>query len=158
MDALSDEPPAEAALIRKALRRARLSGREAARRSGLSETRWRQIANGYQEVGRGVRVTTQAPDDTLARVAQVLGITSAELREARRGEAADLLDELTGPPASPSSNTPGAEGQQVEAIAALLATLSPEARDQVLSRFGRQTVDGAAAENPPEGVEHRRAV
>lgn len=157
MDAQSTEPPAEAALIRKALRRARLSGREAARRVGLSETRWRQIANGYQDVGKGVRVATQAPDETLVRIAQVLDITSAELREFGRGTTADLLDELTGRPAPSNLNSPDAEGQQVEAITALLATLTPEAREQVLSRFNRPPTGETGPADTSGDTRHRRA-
>jgi len=156
MDALSPEPPAEAVLIRKALRRARLSGREAARRAGLSETRWRQIANGYQDVGKGVRVATQAPDDTLVRVAEVLGISSAELREAGRGDAADLIDELAGPP-TPAS-TPGAGGDpRIAAIATLLADLPPEAQDEVLRQVGLAGPQPTRQEEVPEAPRRRRA-
>jgi hypothetical protein len=156
MDAQTPEPPPEAVLIKEALRRARLSGREAARRAGLSETRWRQIVNGYQDVG-GVRIAVNAPDETLVRMAQVVNLTSDQLRQANRGPAAELLDELAGPP-TPAS-TPGAPGSdaQVEAITALLATLTPEAREQVLSRFGRQAAEGTAPTDAPGGAWHRRA-
>lgn len=156
MDAQTPQPPAEAVLIKEALRRARLSGREAAKRAGLSETRWRQIVNGYQDVG-GVRIPVTAPDETLVRMAQVVSLTSDQLRHAGRSIAADLLDELAAPPTAAS--TPGASGgdAQVEAITALLATLTPEARDQVLSRFGHQAADRTAPADTPGDIRHRRA-
>jgi hypothetical protein len=137
MDAQTPEPPAEAALIKKALRRARLSGREAARRSELSETRWRQIVNGYQDVGRGIRAEVTAPDETLARMAHAVGVTPDELREAGRSDAADLLVELAGPPASASTPGAYASDPRVDAIATLLAGLPPEAQEEVLRRMGR---------------------
>ncbi len=47
-------PPPWGALITAALRQAGLSAREAARRAGLSEGRWRQITSGYQVVSAGM--------------------------------------------------------------------------------------------------------
>lgn len=90
-------------------------------------------------------------------MAQVVSLTSDQLREAGRSAAAELLDELAGPP-TPAS-TPGAPASdaQVEAIAALLATLSPEAREQVLGRFGHQTPDGTAPADAPGDTWQRRA-
>ncbi|MFJ8143284.1 helix-turn-helix domain-containing protein [Streptomyces sp. NPDC096013] len=142
MNAQTPEPPAEAALIKEALRRARLSGREAARRAGLSETRWRQIVNGYQDVG-GVRIPVNAPDETLVRMAQVVSVSSDQLRQAGRGTAAELLDELAAPPTPASAPGAADSNAQIEAITALLATLSPEAREQVLSRFNRPAASDA---------------
>nr|WP_107120770.1 helix-turn-helix transcriptional regulator [Streptomyces corchorusii] len=135
MDAHTPNPPPEAALIKEALRRSRLSGREAARRAGMSETRWRQIVNGYQDI-KGVRVAVQAPDETLARVAQAVGITSDQLRQVDRNTAADLLDELAAPPTPASTPGSAAINPQIDAIATLLATLPPEAQDEVLRRVG----------------------
>ncbi|MEH0579013.1 helix-turn-helix transcriptional regulator [Streptomyces sp. B21-108] len=157
MDAQTPAPPPEAVLIKEALRRVRLSGREAAKRAGMSETRWRQIVNGYQDVG-GVRIAVSAPDETLTRMAQVVGLTSDQLRHADRATAAELLDELAGPPTPASTPGAPASNAQVEAITALLATLTPEAREQVLSRFERQAADGATQTNTPGEVGHRRAV
>ncbi|MEU0059868.1 helix-turn-helix transcriptional regulator [Streptomyces sp. NPDC006334] len=154
MDAQTPQPPTEAVIIKQALRRARLSGREAARRAGLSETRWRQIVNGYQDVG-GVRIGVIAPDETLVRMAQVVGLTSDQLREAGRESAADLLDELAEPPtASPPGAT--ASSAQVEAIAALLATLPPESQDEVL-RLSGLTAPPNAHGGETSAPRHRRA-
>ncbi|MFF5668876.1 hypothetical protein ACFY8S_01850 [Streptomyces hygroscopicus] len=68
-------------------------------------------------------------------MAQVVGLTSDQLRQAGRGPAADLLDQLTTPPTPASAPQAPESNAQVEAIAALLASISPEARAEVLSRF-----------------------
>ncbi|WTN22082.1 helix-turn-helix domain-containing protein [Streptomyces canus] len=156
MDAKTPEPPAEAVLIKEAVRRARLSGREAARRAGLSETRWRQIVNGYQDVG-GMRIPVTAPDETLVRMAEVVSLTPEQLRQAGRSAAAELLDELAAPPTAASTPGAPASNDQVEAIAALLATLTPEARDQVLSRFDRAPAGEIGPAGTSEDTGRRRA-
>jgi DNA-directed RNA polymerase specialized sigma24 family protein len=102
-------------------------------------------------------VATQAPDETLVRVAQVLGITSAELREAGRSEAADLFDELAGPPSPASAPGTAAGNPQVDAIAALLATLPPEAQDEVLRRVGLAAPQPAQGEKEAPSSRRRRA-
>ena len=68
------QPPPEAALIaaRLAARVPHMSRREAARRAGISETRWRQIENGIIRV-RGADYPEVAPAGTLARIALVVG-------------------------------------------------------------------------------------
>lgn len=83
-------PPPEGALIIAALKRRRLSARAAAPQAGISETRWRQITSGYQTVS-GQRIPVRAPDDTLARMAQVAGVTPEQLTDADRPEAAEEL-------------------------------------------------------------------
>jgi hypothetical protein len=156
MDAQTPQPPPEAVVIKDALRRARLSGREAARRAGLSETRWRQIVNGYQDVG-GVRIPVTAPDETLVRMAQVVSVTSDQLRQAGRSPAAELLDELAKPPTPASTPEASASNAQIEAITALLATLTPEAREQVLSRFNHPAVSEADTATVSDNSRHREA-
>ena len=84
-------PPPWGALLTKALSRAKLSAREAARRAGISEGRWRQIAGGYQVVSAGVYAPVRGPADTLARMAAVVGVTPAQLRRAGRPDAASAL-------------------------------------------------------------------
>ena len=75
----------------KALAGAKLSAREAARRAGISEGRWRQIAGGYQVVSAGVYAPVRGPAQTLARMAAVVGVTPAQLTEAGRPDAARAL-------------------------------------------------------------------
>lgn len=156
MDTQTPEPPPEATLIKEALRRARLSAREAARRAGISETRWRQIANGYQDVGKGMRVPTTGPADTLARMAQVAGVTADQLRQAGRDDAADELVELESQAVAAPAGF--ASDPQIDAIAALLATLPPEAQDEVLRRMRRENPTAAPAQETDDArSRHRRA-
>jgi transcriptional regulator with XRE-family HTH domain len=84
-------PPPWGALITAALRQAGLSAREAARRAGLSEGRWRQITSGYQVVSAGSYATVRGPAATLARMASVAGVTPAQLEQAGRADAAAVL-------------------------------------------------------------------
>ncbi len=85
------EPPPWGALITAALASEGISAREAARRAGLSEGRWRQITAGYQVVSPGVYAHVRGPAGTLARMAAVVGITPAQLRTAGRDDAARVL-------------------------------------------------------------------
>ena len=84
-------PPPWGVLMTRALVRAKLSAREAARRAGISEGRWRQIAGGYQVVSAGVYAPVHGPAGTLARMAAVAGVTPAQLRRAGRPDAARAL-------------------------------------------------------------------
>lgn len=85
------EPPPWGTLIVAALRSAGLSAREAARRAGISEGRWRQITGGYQVVSPGVYARVRGPAGTLARMAAVAGVTAPELSAAGRDDAAAAL-------------------------------------------------------------------
>lgn len=89
-------PPEEGVLIERLRKDARpsLSVREAARRAGFSEGRWRQIAKGYNQASKEVRVPVRAPAETLARMARVVGATPDQLREVGREDAADELERL----------------------------------------------------------------
>lgn len=79
-------------LIQTGLKRAGISARKAAKLAGISEGRWRQIANGYQTVSRGVHIPVRkAPADTVARMAHVVGIAPEQLEEADRADAAEEL-------------------------------------------------------------------
>ncbi len=84
-------PPPWGALITSALREAGLSAREAARRAGISEGRWRQIASGYQVVSAGVYAPVRGPARTLARMAAVAGLSPGQLEQAGRADAAAAL-------------------------------------------------------------------
>jgi hypothetical protein len=68
-----------------------MSAREAARRAGISEGRWRQIAGGYQVVSPGVYAQVRGPAATLARMATVAGVTPAQLTAAGRDDAARVM-------------------------------------------------------------------
>jgi len=85
------EPPAWGVLLAAALREACMSAREAARRAGISEGRWRQIAGGYQVVSPGVYAHVRGPAATLARMAKVAGVTPDQLTAAGRDDAAIVM-------------------------------------------------------------------
>jgi hypothetical protein len=88
-------PRPEGVLIKTALEamKPKLSVRKAAPLAGIGEARWRQIVNGYQTVS-GTHVEVRAPDDTLARMAMVVGVTPEQLEGVNRAEAADELRAL----------------------------------------------------------------
>ncbi|MBB3035567.1 helix-turn-helix domain-containing protein [Hoyosella altamirensis] len=87
------DAPAEARLIRRtrAAQIPKLSIRRAAELAGISEGRWRQIESGFQWVRAGDKARVDAPPETLARMASVLGISARELKEAGRSDAASFL-------------------------------------------------------------------
>jgi transcriptional regulator with XRE-family HTH domain len=89
------DPQPEGKLITDARKRARLSGREAARRAGISEGRWRQIVNGYMVVTKGVySPVVGAPAETIARMAQSVDVTPEQLASVDRPDAAEELRRL----------------------------------------------------------------
>lgn len=96
MPAMSDKPmaPPEGELIRSARKSAGLSIREAARRAGFSEGRWRQIESGYQSVQKGVFIPSPGPANTVARMARVVDLTPEALDEKGRADAAEELRKL----------------------------------------------------------------
>lgn len=55
-----------------------MSAREAARRAGISEGRYRQIEAGYQSVGGGQRFAVNVPAGTAIAVARAVGLDPAE--------------------------------------------------------------------------------
>lgn len=141
------EPPREAALIDAARRRVKLSIREAARRAALSDARWRQITSGYQTVS-GEQIPVKAPAETLARMAQVLGVSGDELVRAGRKDAAEALEEITPLPQEPS--TASGYVPPVDAVYAILASLPVEAQMEVVRRLAREN---PAAVRPSDGHE-----
>ena len=82
----------EGALIQGAAERTRQSARQLAANAGISDARWRHIVNGYQPVGRGEAIAVVAPSATLARMARVVGVSSDQLRQVGRSDAADVLE------------------------------------------------------------------
>lgn len=137
-NATRPQAPHEAALLQAALKRSRMSARSAASKAGISDARWRQIVSGYQSVS-GSYIPVRAPAETLARMAQVVGVTAEELATAGRHDAAEALNDLE-VLSPPQASAVYASDPHIEAIAALLATLPPEAQDEVLRRVGRTDI------------------
>lgn len=67
---------------------------EAARRAEISDSRWRQICQGYQMVNGNPVPIKPAPAETIARMARVVGVAGFQLREKGRPDAADALQEI----------------------------------------------------------------
>lgn len=104
MDKRPQQRP-EGELIARALKRSRLSQRQAASQAELSEGHWRAIVKGYRTVSAGVEVAVRGPAETIARMAQVVGVTPDQLEEAGRADAAEELRGLLAPePAAASSD------------------------------------------------------
>lgn len=90
MDERPEAPP-EGKLLAEALERSGMSIRLAAKRAGISYGRWRQIATGYQNVSAGSYAAVRGPAGTVARMAEVVGVTPEELEGAGRRDAAAEL-------------------------------------------------------------------
>lgn len=87
----------EGKLIADAQKRLNISSRKAAAQVGMSDTRWRNVVNGYQAVGRGDQIKITAPADTLARMASVVGVTPEQLIEVGREDAANVYGDMFDP-------------------------------------------------------------
>jgi hypothetical protein len=122
----------------KALAGAKLSAREAARRAGISEGRWRQIAGGYQVVSAGVYAPVHGPAQTLARMAAVVGVTPAQLTEAGRPDAAKAL--------ASSGPDPGHE-----LLLQRVREMNPEQARELLAAIAMQLGIRLPAEEPETG-------
>lgn len=132
----------EGALIAEGLKRTRLSQRKAAERAGISEVRFRAIMHGYQTVAAGQYIAVKGPSDTVARIAQVLGITPEQLDEAERPDAAEDLRTLlrdqpgkaTGVPQEPGEEDDGVLAAIETALDRLVAARQAELREQMRER------------------------
>jgi hypothetical protein len=121
------QPPSLGELLDHALKRSKLTQNAAAAAAGISGPRWRQIANGY-ETKAGMRIPVVGPDETVARMALAVGVTSDALRAAGRDGAANELEDMVEEfnPDNPFAKTEVAEG---------LATYSNE---ELLSEVARR--------------------
>lgn len=125
-------PPPEARLIAEARAALfpRLSMRQASLRAGISETRWRQIESGRIRI-RGEDYPEVAPADTLARMAQVVGLKPDDLARVGRLNAAAALAELQ----KRDRVRDGRAREEAARLAALVPGLSDKARRQLAERI-----------------------
>ncbi|AUI63000.1 helix-turn-helix transcriptional regulator [Amycolatopsis sp. BJA-103] len=65
-------------LLRRARTRLKLSGREAARRAGISESRWRQLETGTQPSDSAEPAAVGTTPETVLKVAKVVGLDERE--------------------------------------------------------------------------------
>lgn len=84
-------------LLERAREARHVSKREAAKRAGISEGRWRQIVTGYQSVGRGMTVPVKTTPQTLRAMAAAVGADPAAVL------AAAGFDPSSEPPPTPLS-------------------------------------------------------
>ncbi|MGW1740504.1 helix-turn-helix domain-containing protein [Nocardia sp. NPDC001965] len=100
--------------VQQAREAAPLSKREAAKRAGISESRWRQLELGWERV-RGIVVDVRTTPETIARMASAVGLDINEMLE-----LAGFNPEVVG--ATP-------QGLGVETVD--VSGLSPESVDKV---------------------------
>jgi hypothetical protein len=141
------EPPPWGALITAALASEGISAREAARRAGLSEGRWRQITGGYQVVSPGVYAQVRGPAATLARMASVVGVTPAQLRGAGRDDAATAL-------AGQRDRKP-ADAETLERVKAMDTEQARELLATIAVQLGISLPAAAAHRSDEDDAEHR---
>lgn len=116
------DPPPEGAVIEAARRHAGISVREAARRAGISEGWWRQVARGYQTLSGGGFGPVRAPAETIARMARAAGATPGDL-DGCRPDAAAVLAQVTS--ARVASAAAPDEAVRAHLYAALAAVNAP---------------------------------
>ena len=94
------QPPPEAQLIAELREKPpKMSQGEAARRAGISPTRWRQIEYGVRHFRGDVYPEPPAPAAILAKMAHAVGATPEQLTERGRADAAGELAALLASPA-----------------------------------------------------------
>jgi transcriptional regulator with XRE-family HTH domain len=93
---LQPGPPAEARLIQRGREAAvpEMSRRQAAVKAGISASQWSDVERGQKKAGPGVVVPVKATPETLARMAQVAGVSADDLAAAGRADAAAELRAL----------------------------------------------------------------
>jgi hypothetical protein len=135
------DPPPWGAAIAAACAQAGLSARAAARQAGISEGRWRQITSGYQVVKPGEYSAVRGPAPTVARMAEVAGLTPAQLRAAGRDDAARLL-------AAPATGNAG------ELLRRIRAMDGDQAREVLAQIAGALLVSVAGEAGAGQGAAH----
>ncbi|MFJ2178949.1 helix-turn-helix domain-containing protein [Streptomyces sp. NPDC087851] len=132
------QPRPEGELIKRAMKRKRLSARKAATAAGMSEGRWRQIVNGYQHVSAGQTMAVTGPADTVARMALVVDLAPEDLAGVGREDAAEELRILVAEkpaapaPASPEKMIGELEPWQQDVIAGALSERPRSPRERAL--------------------------
>lgn len=126
----------EGRLLAEALKLSKLSARKAATLAEMSDGRWGQIVRGYQTMGNEVYAPVRAPADTLARMAQVVGVTPEQLEEAGRADAADELRALMTP--DETAPTEDASGEDLVKLGRELIEQGKRLEEQGMRMLGKQ--------------------
>lgn len=116
---VTDEQWEAGARIQRA--RGTMSIREAARRAGISEARWRHIEKGYQPIG-GHQVPVNPRTENVVAIAKAVGMDPAELfRIMGRDDYREMVD----------VEVPGEGGETIVVTFVVKGRLSPEERRRV---------------------------
>jgi transcriptional regulator with XRE-family HTH domain len=126
--AMPPAPPPEARLLRLHRKARRMSVARAADLAGVSISLWRQVEAGYFTPAAGVHMPKVAPADTLAVMSKPLGIVPAQLTEAGRDDAAQILAELTPAPAA-AAPAAGTLSDDEDTSARVVIAISPIERE-----------------------------
>jgi hypothetical protein len=104
MDIPHQQPEGELIDRLRKSRLPKMSATKAANLAGMSEGWWRQLIKGHQ-ARNGLYIPAVAADDTLARMAAVVGATPEQLEDVGRDGAAVVLRALlSNPPSNPSGD------------------------------------------------------
>lgn len=145
-------PPPEGTLITESLKRKHLSVRKAAKQAGISEGWWRQVVRGYQTLSGGGYGKVKGPDETVARMALVAGVTPEQLSQAGRDTAAQELELLLAqaPADEPDQVTPeDPEALRERMIRAALEGLTPDEVSKVLRRVEEKVQSSSPQQQRP---------
>lgn len=154
----NEAPPPEGELITTALKRIRpkLSVREAARRAGISEGWWRQVVRGYQPLKGGGRAPMTGSAETVAAMAQVVGVTPEQLEAASRTDAAEELRAMAAHSGDVMNRAEAMMDENERLIAEILAL--PPREQQTAKAAVKAVIDALkkSAETPGADGETRR--
>jgi transcriptional regulator with XRE-family HTH domain len=123
------DQPAVMKLIRERRKQMHLSYGRAGAHAGISDTRWRQLENGYRTIKGVGRIPEDAPPVTLAKMAYVVGVTVSELNDAGRGEAAAELRQL----AEDRAQADGEAQAEAERMVSVVGGLTKAQRERLMT-------------------------
>lgn len=154
---MSAEQPSqrpEGKIIQEALKADGRSIRQVAPLAGISDARWRQLVKGSMQVSPGVHRPEIAPALTLARMADVVGVSADQLREAGRDDAAQALEKLrepaeVAPTPAASSDRPVDEIDLIYASTTMTAAEKLHAIRMVLELREQAARESAARKEAP---------
>lgn len=137
------------ALLEQARARKNLAKREAARRAGISEGRWRQVVTGVQKAGPGKTIPVRYRANTVVAMARAVEVPVDQALHAAGFSEADIQRVLLNTPAGPDWDD---KLVKVQAIAD-----NPD-RPQHMRDLARAAILQIDAVLAAEHAEHRDAI
>lgn len=160
MDTPGDPPP-EGRLIEQAREAmpGKMSQNKAASRAGMSGTRWRQIVTGVASGGKGIRLPVHGNAETVARMAQAVGVKPEQLVEVDREDAAAQL-RLLAPPDEPEPSVAELTErvERTERATARLAEENSELRRMLRELTGKNSDSSGSLEGGSDEASPRQAM